>query len=116
MSVRTALIEYQLQAGKDLPVPLDVLEHYLQHTRREPTVEILDTIIGDGKYGREWVGLFKTPAQFARALTAQSLDPKTKVQVDQWPFNHVDWDAAGTEAAAMPQVTRIADHWFVKID
>lgn len=118
MDVETQLVlatlDYELHAGA-WPIAREVTLEYLAmaHARSSVDRELLDTV------ATQYLGRFRTPGEAAEALTRQSFSTRESVNVDVWPFTHIDWVSAGAQledmilSEAHPPIVRVAgEHYF----
>lgn len=112
--VLLARLDYERTFGP-WPLPDAATEDYLrivQGTAERATRADLARMLA------EYVGEYDSVGEFARALTAQSFMGVPGVDLDGWPFCHVDWDAAGQslspvlESAADSRMVRVGGRYY----
>lgn len=106
--VLLARLDYERTFGP-WPLPDDVTAEYLSVVHPGGRVVRSDLV----KVLAEYVGEYESVGEFARALTAQSLMDVPGVDLDGWPFCHVDWDAAGESLS--PVLESVQDNRMVRV-
>lgn len=110
-----AQLDYELHTGT-WPLSPNVTVEYIGAVHPDRTVDrhlLVDVLV-------EYIGRFGTTAELARTVTAQSFLGDDLVNLNAWPFSHIDWEAAAVEFEGTSIVTgrrgpivRVqGDHYF----